>query len=111
AKALRMTATDLDAQLRNGQTVTDVAKARGVAAPKVKDAVAAAVKAQLDADVKAGRLTQAQADAAIADLKARSDANLGVGGMGRGMMDRDGFRGGRGGFRHMYWREAPGTSS
>ena len=54
--------TDLATQLRAGKTIAQIAKAHGVTTQKVIDALVADAKAKLAAAVKAGRLTQAQAD-------------------------------------------------
>jgi uncharacterized protein (DUF433 family) len=68
AKAIGVSTDDLLAQLKNGKTIADVAKAKGVSAQKVIDAMVAAAKTEFDAQVKAGRLSAAQA--------ARLEANL-----------------------------------
>ena len=82
AKALGMTATDLEAQFRAGQTLEQVATTKQVAIKTVQDAVIAALQTQLAADVKAGKLTQARADQIIA--KAKADTNFGLRFGGRG---------------------------
>jgi hypothetical protein len=78
AKALNMTATDLESQLRSGQTLQQIATTKNVQLKAVQDAMLAALKTQLDAEVKAGRLTQAQADAIYA--RAAENPNFGLGG-------------------------------
>ena len=89
AKALGITAQQLGQDLRNGQTIAAIAKSKGVAEQTVIDAVVAQAKTGLAAAVKAGRLTQAQADKAIANLPARiknlvegKRPAMGPGGMG-----------------------------
>jgi ribosomal protein S20 len=62
AQALDMTVPDLRDQLKSGTSLKDVAAAKGVAYDTVSAAVTAAVKADLDAAVKAGTITQARAD-------------------------------------------------
>lgn len=62
AKALGMTPAELGAQLRTGKTLSDVATARGVPFATVSAAVVASVKADLDAAVASGRITQARED-------------------------------------------------
>ena len=62
AKAIGISETDLAKELRSGKTIAQVAKAHGVTTQKVIDALVADAKAKLAAAVKAGRLTQAQAD-------------------------------------------------
>ena len=53
---------DLAKELCAGKTIAQVAKAHGVTTQKVIDALVADAKAKLAAAVKAGKLTQAQAD-------------------------------------------------
>jgi hypothetical protein len=65
----------LDAQLA-GQTVLDIAKGKGVTEQQLADAILAARKDSLDQAVKAGRLTQAQADSSLERLKAMAPADL-----------------------------------
>ena len=62
AKALGITERQLVTRLRNGRTIEQIAKAEGKSLADVKAAVRASLKTRLDAAVKAGRLTQAQAD-------------------------------------------------
>jgi|SRR5215213_3681922 len=52
-----------DAKQREQAVLADAAKRLGTDADKLRDALSAAEDAQLDAEVKAGRLTQEQADA------------------------------------------------
>lgn len=70
AKALGMTEADLTTQLTGGKTVAQVATAKGVTLQTVIDAIAAADKAEFAAAVKAGTMTQAQADQMLANLTA-----------------------------------------
>jgi hypothetical protein len=60
-----------------------VATAHGVAVQKVVDALLADGQSELAADVKAGRITQAQADARKADVTRRATDQV-----------KNGFRGG-----------------
>jgi len=62
AKALGTTEAKLVEQLRDGKSVADVAKANGKSLADVRADVKAAVKTSLDKAVKAGDLTQKQAD-------------------------------------------------
>lgn len=62
AKALGITRAELGEQLRDGKTLAEIAKAEGKSLDDVKAAVKASVKKKLDAAVKAGRITRAQAD-------------------------------------------------
>ena len=61
AQALGMTTQDLMTQLRAGKTLADLAQSKGVSQDAVKQAIANAQKAAVDAAVTAGRLTADQA--------------------------------------------------
>ena len=96
AKALGMTEADLTAALNGGQTPAEIAKAKGVDLQKVIDAIVAVEKTEIAAAVKAGTMTQAQADERIANLAAHvTDEVNGVAGGpgGPGGMGGDGGRG------------------
>jgi hypothetical protein len=71
AKALGMTADELRTALQGGKSLADVAKAKGIDPSKVVDALVADLKAHLDADVKSGEHTQAEADQILAQAKTR----------------------------------------
>ena len=90
AKALGLTSEALRTQLKAGKTITEIAAVQKVDVKTVQAAVIAAYKTQLDAAVKAGKLTQAQADERL--KTAQADPNFGLE-FGRG------DRGGRGGPR------------
>jgi hypothetical protein len=62
AKALGISERKLMTQLRNGKSLAAIAKANGKSLDDVKAAVKKAPVEQLDADVKAGRLTPEQRD-------------------------------------------------
>ena len=62
ATALGMTADELRAELQGGTTIAAVATEKGVELSKVTDAMLAAEKEHLAADVTSGKITQAQAD-------------------------------------------------
>ena len=72
-----------DAKAREQAVLADAAKRLGTDADKLRDALAAAQDDQLDSDVKAGRLTQAQADAVKA-LRKQAGTVLGGPGLHRG---------------------------
>jgi hypothetical protein len=97
AKAIGITESALTTELGAGKTVADVAKAHSVAVQTVIDALVADGKSELAAAVKAGTITQAQADAEMANLAQRAtdqvNGTFGPGGMG-------GPGGGHGGFGH-----------
>jgi hypothetical protein len=64
AQTLKLQTTELETQLKAGQSLADIAKTQGVDLQKVKDTILSSGKTQLDAAVKAGKLTQQQADQA-----------------------------------------------
>lgn len=68
AKAIGVSTDTLEQDLKNGQTIAQVAKSKNVATQKVIDAMVAAAKAQFDAAVKAGHMT--------ADQRTKIEANL-----------------------------------
>ena len=70
AKAIGVTEAELTTALQGGQTIADVATSKGVDVQTVIDAMVAAEKTEIQADVDAGTITQAQADQRIADLTA-----------------------------------------
>ena len=72
-----MTPAELRTQMLGGASLQDIAATRNVPYQTVTDAVKAAVKADLDAAVKAGKLTQARADRILA----RVTRNLADGGL------------------------------
>ncbi len=69
AQTLGIDRTALIAELNPGKTITDVAKAKNVAVSKIVDAMVANRTALLKAAVDAKRITQAQMDAELAQLK------------------------------------------
>jgi len=71
ATAIGISEADLKTALGGGQSLAAVAKAHDVDPQKVIDALVADAKSELDAAVKAGDLTQTQADAKSADLPPR----------------------------------------
>ena len=77
AKALGLSSDQLRSELQSGKTIPEIAKAKNISEKTVRDAALAALKTQLDADVKAGRLTQAQADERL--KRAQEDPNFGLG--------------------------------
>lgn len=69
AKALGITADQLMTDLRNGQSIADVAKAKSVDVNKVIDAMVSDAQSGIDAAVKDGHLTQDEATNLKKDLK------------------------------------------
>jgi hypothetical protein len=97
AKTIGISEADLQTALDGGQTVAAVAKAHNVAVQTVIDALVADGQSELAADVTAGRLTQAQADAQKAQVTQRATDQVNgtmLGGPGGPM------GGGPGGFGH-----------
>jgi hypothetical protein len=62
AKAIGITTDDLKTELKAGKSIADVASEHKVDVATVKTAMFNGLKADLDAKVKAGTITQAQAD-------------------------------------------------
>jgi polyhydroxyalkanoate synthesis regulator phasin len=81
ASALHMSPTDLMNALRSGKTLSDLETQQKVSDSAVKTAIKNAAKAVLDQAVKAGTITQAQEDAALARIES---GKLGGFGFGRG---------------------------
>ena len=61
AKALGISRAKLFSELRDGKTITQIAKANGKSLDEVKKDAVASAKARLDKEVKAGDLTESQA--------------------------------------------------
>lgn len=82
AKAIGMTEAQLLTELNAGKTPAQVATAHNVAVQKVIDALVQDGLDELAADVKAGSITQAQADAEKAEVtqRATDQVNNGFGG-------------------------------
>lgn len=72
ATAIGITEAQLQTALQGGQTVAQVAKAHNVATQTVIDALVADGESELSAAVKAGTITQAQADAQKAEVVQRA---------------------------------------
>jgi hypothetical protein len=62
----------LRAQVRDGDTLADIAKAKGKSVDGLVGAIVAATTKRLDAAVSAGRITKAQRDEIVAGLKQRT---------------------------------------
>jgi len=71
ASYLGMTEAELGTRLAGGKTLADIAKAKGKSVEGLVSALVSDEKQELDAAVKAGRITQAQADAFLANAKQR----------------------------------------
>jgi hypothetical protein len=73
ASALGLKTSELTTKLRAGQSIADVAKDQGKSLADVKKAITDAVTKQLEADVTAGRLTDAQRKQELDELSTRLD--------------------------------------
>jgi hypothetical protein len=71
ATYLGLTEAQLHSELRSGKTLAQIATDHGKTADGLVNALVNAAKAKLDAAVNAGRLTQAQADQMLNDLRSR----------------------------------------
>ena len=96
AEKLGMTQADLIAQLQSGKTIAQVAGEKNVALDTIVNAFVATRQARMAQAVAAGRMTQAQADAMLATVRANVTARLSQPwspqgpGMGAGYVDQDG---------------------
>jgi hypothetical protein len=109
AEVLDMEVVNLVAELQAGKTIAQIAEEKGVALDAIVEAFLAEREATLAELVAAGRLTQEQADAVLAAMKANILARLSAPftprgyGVGLGFVDADGdgicdyYAGGRGG--------------
>jgi lipoate-protein ligase A len=94
ARLLGLTADELTEALKSGKSLAAIAGEKGVDVQKVIDLQVSAMSAELDARVADGKLTQAQADEAKANLTDKITKMVngefvgkdGKGGMGMGMM-------------------------
>lgn len=93
AEALGMTAEELAAALSDGQSLSDLMTAQGLTADTLQENVQAAYEAAVARAVADGTITQAQADAVLAQDNMRFHFFFD----GRGMDGRHGRHGGRGG--------------
>jgi hypothetical protein len=111
ATYLGLTEDQLRTQLESGKSLAAVATAQGKSVDGLKQAIIAAEQSELDQAVTAGRLTSAQRDQALADLKARIDGIVN-GTMQAGPKNafRDGFRIAPGGFAGPLPAESPGAT-
>ena len=94
ATYLGLTQAELQAQLQSGKSLAEIAKAQGKSVDGLKKALATEMQKRLDTAVKAGKLTQAQAD----EMQARMTEHLDdlVNGTGGGPGGHHGGMGGHG---------------
>jgi hypothetical protein len=98
ATYLGISTTDLFTDIRSGKSLADIANATsGKSASGLIDAMVAAQEQQIEAAVKSGRLTQAQAAQLTANLKTRVTAMVNGSGFGGPPGGGTGFGFGRGG--------------
>jgi len=96
ADTLGLTQADLIGQLQSGKTIAQVASDKNVALETIVDAFVATRQAQMAQAVTAGPMTQAQADAMLATMKANVTARLSQPwspqgpGAGAGFVDQNG---------------------
>jgi uncharacterized protein YidB (DUF937 family) len=69
ASALGVNTAQLQQDLKNGQTLSQVATAQGVTEDEFKAKIIATLKPELDAAVGSGKLTQAKEDASLGKLQ------------------------------------------
>lgn len=97
AAVLGVTVDELRTQLQAGKTLAEVAASKGIAKPALIDKLVAAGEKALAAKVASGQLTQAEADARKAGLRAKITEKVDqVGGLGRGGHGPGGHGPGRG---------------
>lgn len=84
AKVIGITVDQLRTAQQSGQTLAQIAEAHGVAKADLIKGLVEAAKTQLAADVKAGKLTQAQADEIASNLTARVTERVDRAGRGPG---------------------------
>jgi hypothetical protein len=95
AEALDMTREELIAELEAGKTIAQVAEEQGVALETIVEAFLAPREEALQAAVEAGRITQEQADAMLAQMREHVQTRLTATwtfgqGYGPGFVDEDG---------------------
>ena len=95
AKALGMTEVDLKTELQAGKSVADIAAAKNVSLDSIVSAIVTAQTERLKQAVTDGKLTQAQADTMIANLKLTVPSRLQTKWVGQPLND-GGQRGGKG---------------
>lgn len=71
ATVLGLSTAELQTQLQSGKTLAEIATAQSVDVSKVIDSIVADAMSKLDAEVKAGDLTQTEADSRLAEITTR----------------------------------------
>jgi hypothetical protein len=98
ASYLGLTESQLRAQLQGGKSLAQIARDQGKSADGLVDALVAAAKGKLDAAVAAGRITKAEENSVLADLRERIKSRVEATGFGPPRFRP--FGGGDFGFRH-----------
>jgi len=97
AKVLKLTTTELKAQLHSGKSLADVAKAQSVDVADVKTVLISDITAHLAEEVTSGKHTRAEADAKLAEFKTNLDTMVNRVGPAGGMKGEGRGHGPRGG--------------
>ncbi len=105
AKKLGLTYAELNTALQNGQTVAQLAQAKGISLEALKTAALDAMKTSFAELVKQGVMTQEQADWMLDRMDDMPMFNFDQG-FGPGMMQGRGMMGGRGLMQN--WQQPPG---
>ncbi len=108
AKKLGLTYAELSAALQNGQTVAQLAQAKGISLDALKTAALDAMKTSFTELVKQGVMTQEQADWMLDRMDDMPMFNFDQG-FGPGMMQGRGMMGGRGMMQN--WQPPSGPQS
>jgi len=96
AGVLKLTETELKTQLDSGKSLAAVAATQNVSVQSVIDVIVTEVRAHIAEEVASGEITQAQADAKLAEVTAKVTTKVnsvrseGMGGKGRGGRGRHG---------------------
>jgi len=92
ADYLGLTHAQLRAQVESGKSLAQIAQAQGKSVDGLVDALVNEAKKHVDAAVSAGRLTQAQADEMLKNLRDRITSSVNSTGLGRPHFGPRGFR-------------------
>jgi len=68
ASVLKLTEAELKTQVQSGKTLAQIATTQGVDVKLVVDAIVTEIKTHIASEVTSGEITQAQADAKLADV-------------------------------------------
>lgn len=102
ASYLGLTETELRTQLRDGKSLAQVARDQGKSVDGLVDALVAAARTKLDQAVAAGRITKAEEESVLSDLRERIENRVEATGLGLPRFRPfEGF-----GFRHFGGRSA-----